>query len=99
MANRQLTLLRTKLESIDAEIGDVDDVEEDATCTLEEYQEQVNEVKTELTTLKTSLLASDVPTNDSIMQDQARMEKVVFDHLLKIKKAPSCTSSNFNQGH
>ena len=52
MANRQLILLRTKLESIDAAVSDVDDAEEDATCTLEEYREQVNEVKTELTTLK-----------------------------------------------
>lgn len=83
MANRQLTLLRTKLKSINAA---VDDAEEDAACTLEEYREQVIEVKTELATLKTSLLASDVPTDDAIMQDQTRVEKVVFDHLLKIKK-------------
>ena len=44
------------------------------------------EVKSELAALKTSLLASDIPIDDVIMQDQARLEKVVFDHLLKIKK-------------
>ena len=86
MANRQLTLLQTKLESIDAAVDHIDDADEDATCTLEEYREQVHEVKTELTTLKTTLLTSDVSTDDSIVRDQARMEKVVFNHLLKIKK-------------
>ena len=46
----------------------------------------MNEVKTELITLKTTLLTSDLSTDNSIVRDQARMEKVVFDHLLKIKK-------------
>ena len=83
VANRQLTLLRTKLESIDAAVRVIDDAEEDATCTLEE---QVIKIKAELAMLKTSLLASDVPTDDPIMQDQTLGERVVFGHLLKIKK-------------
>ena len=86
VANRQLTLLQTKLKSISAAVCDIDDTEEDAACTLEEYREQVTEVKSELAALKTSLLASDVPTDDLIMQDQAQVEKIVFDHLLTIKK-------------
>ena len=48
--------------------------------------EQVTEIKAELAMLKTYLLASDVPTDDPIIQDQARVERLVFDHLLKIKK-------------
>ena len=87
VANRQLTLLRAKLESIDAAVHDIDDSEEDATCTLEEYREQVTEVKTELATLKTSLLASEVPTDDSIIQDQARVEKVVLIIFSRLKNA------------
>ena len=87
-----------KLESNDTAVTYVDDTEEDATCTLEEYQEQVNEIKTELVTLKTMLLASNISTDDSLMQDQAQMEKVVFDQLLKIK-TPLCANCNFHQGH
>ena len=64
-------------------------MDDDATCNLEEYREQVTEIKAELAMLKTYLLASDVPTDDPIMQDQARVERLVFDHLLKIKEAPS----------
>ena len=86
MANRQLTLLRTTLESINAVVCVIDDAEEDAVCTVEEYREQVTEIKAELSMLKTSLMASDVPTDNPIMQDQARVEMVLFDHLLKIKK-------------
>ena len=34
VANRQPTLLQTKLESIDAAVDHIDDADEDATCTL-----------------------------------------------------------------
>ena len=60
----------------------------------------MTEVKTELALLKTSLLASDIPTDDPIMQDHAWAEKVVFDHLLKIKKchrALAATSTKANE--
>ena len=86
VANKQLALLQTKLESIDTAAQDIDGAEEDVTCTLEEYRDQVTEVKTELATLKTSLLTSDATTSDPIMQDHSRVEKLAFDCLLKIKK-------------
>ena len=44
------------------------------------------------------LLASNISTDDSLMQDQAQMEKLVFDQLLKIK-TPLCANCNFHQGH
>ena len=56
VATKQLQLSYTKLESIGAAVRDVDDAEEDVVCTLEEYRDQVTEVKTELATLKASLL-------------------------------------------
>ena len=37
VATKQLALLRTKLESIDTAAQDIDDAEEDVTCTLEGY--------------------------------------------------------------
>ena len=67
VATRQLALLRTKLESIDEAVRNVDNAEENATCTLEEYRDQVIVVKTELATLNASLLSSDVATDGPIM--------------------------------
>ena len=76
VANRQLTLLWAKLDSIKAAVHDVDDAEEDAACTLEEYREQVTEVKSELAALKTSLLASGhgVPTDDLMQSGEGRQD-------------------------
>ena len=67
----------TKLESIDIDtaVRDVDYAKEDVVCTLEEYRDQVIEVKTELATLNTSLLSPDVATD---VQEQAHAEKAVF---------------------
>ena len=86
MATRQLQLLKTKLESIDASVHGLSDDEDDIVCTLEEYRDQVSEIKAELSVISTSLLSSDVPTDDPVMQTQARTDKAVFDCMLKIKK-------------
>ena len=56
IANKQLTLLWAKLESISSAVGDLVDSEEDLSCTLKEYKEQVTQIKTALTTLNASLL-------------------------------------------
>ena len=55
-------------------------------CTLEEYRDHVSEIKAELSVISTSLLSSDIPTDDPVMQTQARTDKAVFDCLLKVKK-------------
>ena len=86
VANRQLTLLQAKLESIDTAIHDLDDTEEDIACILEGYGDQVTEIKAELTALESSLLNSDIPTNDPVMQNQAQLDKAAFDCQLRIKK-------------
>ena len=86
MATRQLQQLNTKLESIDASVSGLSDDEDDTVCTLEEYRDQVSEIKAELSAISTSLLSSDVPTDDPVMQTQARTDKAVFDCLLKVKK-------------
>ena len=86
MATRQLQLLNTKLESIDASVHGLSDDEDNIVCTLEEYRDQVSEIKAELSTISTSLLSSDVPTDDLVMQTQVRTDKSVFDCLLKVKK-------------
>ena len=71
VAYRQLTLLQTKLDSINVAIRDLDDAEDDAACSHEKYQDQVTEVKTELATTESSLLKSDIHTDDPVMQSQA----------------------------
>ena len=86
MATRQLQLLNTKLECIDASVNGLNDDEDDFVCTLEEYRDQVSEIKAELSAISTSLLSSDVPMDDPVMQTQRRTDKAVFDCLLKIKK-------------
>ena len=86
VVNRQLTLLQAKLESIDTAIHDLDDTEEDIACILEGYRDQVTEIKAELTALESSLLNSDVPTDDPVMQNQAQVDKAAFDCQLRIKK-------------
>ena len=86
VANRQLTLLQAKLESIDTAIHGLDDTEEDIACILEGYGDQVTEIKAELTALESSLLNSDIPTDDPVMQNQAQLDKAAFDCQLRIKK-------------
>lgn len=86
VATKQLTLLRAKLESIDASTCDLDDAEEDSICALEEYRDQVTEIKTGLSKLRMSLLNSEATPDDPVMQDQARADKAAFDCLLVIKK-------------
>ena len=86
VADRQLTLLQTKLDSINAAIRDLDDTEDDAACSLEEYRDQVTEVKTELAAIESSLFKSDIRTDDPVMQSQARVDKAAFDCQLKIRK-------------
>ena len=86
VANRQLTLLQAKLESIDTAIHDLDNAEEDIAYILEGYRDQVTEIKAELTALESSLLNSEVPTDDPVMQNQAQVDKAAFDCQLRIKK-------------
>ena len=86
VANRQLTLLQAKLESTDTAIHDLDDTEEDIACILERYGDQVTEIKAKLTALESSLLNSDIPTDDPVMQNQAQLDKAAFDCQLRIKK-------------
>ena len=85
--------MQAKLESIDTAVHDLDNIEEDIICILEGYRDQVTEVKAqvtevkaELTVLESSLLNSDVPTDDPVMQNQARVDKAAFDCQLMIKK-------------
>ena len=74
VATKQLKLLHAKLASIDETVCDLDETEDDLVCTLEEHRDRVVEVKTELTTLRASLLASDVFTDNPIVEDQDKVD-------------------------
>lgn len=78
-------MIHAKLASIEVSVHDLDD-SEDSACALEEYRDQVTEVRGELSKLKMSLLNSKAAPGDPIMEDQAKAEKTVFDCLLGIKK-------------
>ena len=97
VAPKQLKLLTGKLKDIEMSVNALED-EDDSICALEEYRDQVGEIK-ELNGVKTSLLKSDVTTDDSIMQDQTQADKLAFNCLVLIKKrlrsntAPKTTSS------
>ena len=87
VANRQLTLLQAKLESIDTAIHDLDITEDDIACIHEGYRDQVTEIKAELTALESFLLNSEVPTDDPVMQNQTKVDKAVFDCQLRTRNA------------
>ena len=86
IAAKQITLLQEKLRDISTSIDHVDDSHEDSTCELEEYRDQLIELKTELNMLKDTLLNSDASPEDSVMQDQASTDQALFKCLLSIKK-------------
>ena len=86
IAAKQITLLQEKLRDISTSIDHVDDSHEDSTCELEEYRDQLIELKTELNLLKDTLLNSDASPEDSVMQDQASTDRALFKCLLSIKK-------------
>lgn len=86
VASKQLTLLETKLKTINTELSGLGDADDDIVCILEEYKDQVTEIKTEVATIKTTLLTSDTPTDDPIVQTHTRIEKLSFDCLFGIKR-------------
>ena len=86
VATKQIALLQRKLQEISVSVSAIVDTSEDCSCELEEYRDQLIELKAELSTLKGSLLDSDAVPDDPVMQDQARADKALFDCLLSIKK-------------
>ena len=85
VATKQLTLLQANLESIDTAVCDIEDGDEDVVC-IEAYRDQVVKVKTELASLKATLLVSDAAPDDPIMQGHTHMKRTTFGCLLHIKK-------------
>lgn len=86
VATKQLTLLLAKLASIETSVHDLDDHEDDEKCVLEEYKDQVVEIKGELSKLKMTLLNSEATPDDPVMHDQTRAEKAAFDCLVVLRK-------------
>ena len=84
VAGRQLALLQTDLQSICDTVTGLDDKEDGIECILEEYRDRAGEIKAELAKLRTSLLSSE--TEDAVMTDLTRVEKLSFDCLLIVKK-------------
>lgn len=85
MVTKQLALLHAKVESISETIRTLDD-EEDLVYTLEEYRDQMIEIKVELTQLNTSLLTSEAAFEDAVMRDLTKTVRTVFTCIIAIKK-------------
>ncbi|XP_064396444.1 uncharacterized protein LOC135343372 [Halichondria panicea] len=86
VVTKQLALLQAKVESVSETIHTLDDEEDDLVYTLEEYRDQMIEIKVELTKLNTSLLTSDAAPEDAVMRDLAKTERTVFTCIITIKK-------------
>lgn len=86
VASKQITHLQGKLKDISASVAHIDDSHEDSTCELEEYRDQLVELKSELCRLKDDLLSSDASPEGLVMQNLTSTDKSLFKCLLAIKK-------------
>ena len=100
IASRRLSHLQKTLSTIGEAITS-SDVTADP-CLLRQYEEQLGDVKRELTDIRNSLLPLDEA--DDLCTSQAGLEGKVFDCSLQIKKllhhpseAPSSTTTNENK--
>ena len=62
LSTKRLALLQGKPKDIDAAVKGMDD-DEDNVCALEEYRDQITELKGELSEIRTAILGSDAGTD------------------------------------
>ena len=82
--SRKLAHLDKNLSSINDQIkslGDPDDA-----CLIHQFQEQVSDVKKELGSVHDSLLQLDLDDSDELNVTLAKLEKLIFDCSLHLKK-------------
>ena len=79
-STRQLIYLQEKLAVIEGAVNaipeDCDD--NDSTCTLEQYAEQITDVKAELKDVQTCLLNTELAAEDPIILTQDEIEQTIF---------------------
>ena len=83
---RRLTRLQEKLTGIGEAINAVTDDEDDSLCTLEQYAEQVSDLKMELKDVQNRLLHIELGAEDPLLTSQNEIEHTIFKCSLAIKK-------------
>ena len=85
-AARGLLQLQKSLAIVEEAIEAISDVMPEATCLLQQYQEQISDYKRELGNVRSDLLSIELDSGDDVHRQQAEVEKLIFDCSLTIKK-------------
>lgn len=87
-STRRLTRLQEKSAVIQGAVDAIPDDhgDDDSACTLEQYAEQLADVKTELREIQTCLLNVDLAAEDPIMRAQDEIERTIFRCSVAIRK-------------
>lgn len=92
LLSRRLSLLKKGLTSLGEDIGKMESEPGDE-CLIRQHEEQLLELKTELSDISKSLLSLDLEEGDELVQLQAVLSKDVFNHSLKLKRMISALKS------
>ena len=95
-STRRLTRLQEKSAVIQGAVDAIpeDHGDDDSTCTLEQYAEQIADVKTELRDIQTCLLNVELAAEDPIMRAQDEIERTIFRCSVTIKKKLRASSDS-----
>ena len=87
-STRRLTRLQEKSAVIQGAVDTIPDDhgDDDSACTLEQYTEQLADVKTDLREIQTCLLNVDLAAEDPIMRAQDEIERTIFRCSVAIRK-------------
>ena len=83
--SRRLARLDKSLSSISNRIKSITGDSSD-TCLIHQYEEQVSDLKKELVSVRDSLLLLDLDDSDELNVPVAKLEKLIFDCSLSLKK-------------
>ena len=87
-SSRRLSRLQEKLDVIQGVVNAIpeDRSDDDSACTLEQYIEQIADIKAELKDVQTCLLNIDLTAEDPIIRTQDEIERTIFRCSVAIKK-------------
>ena len=87
-STRHLTRLQEKLAVTEGAVNVIaeDHDDDDSTCTLEQYAEQITDVKVELKDVQTCLLNVELAAEDPIIRNQDEIEQTIFRCSVAIRR-------------
>ena len=87
IVSRRLAHLQRSISAVSTEINLMDDTAD--VCLVRQRQEQLRELKQELTDISRALLSQDIDERDDLMITQSTLETAIFDSSLKLKRTLS----------